>query len=78
MDENELPCEPEPELEPDEIDEELMAAEDGGGMFGIPDIAPSCYRCPEHGMVLAQDVAWEEDDQPHCPDCRHVLEPLEA
>lgn len=40
---------------------------------GQPDIEPSCYRCPEHGLVLAQDVRWDRDDHPHCPHCDTLL-----
>jgi hypothetical protein len=45
----------------------------GVSLYGEPDIAPSLYLCPTHGSVLAQDVMWDRDDQPHCPVCNRLL-----
>jgi hypothetical protein len=36
--------------------------EKGVSLLGEPDIAPSRYRCPEHGIVLAQEVQWDRND----------------
>lgn len=37
------------------------------GSFGPSTIPPSLYYCLIHGDVLAQEVWWDEKQQPHCP-----------
>lgn len=42
--------------------------------FGDPLIEPSVYHCSAcNDDVLSQDVAWDEENQPHCPHCHGLL-----
>ncbi len=56
----------------------------GGELFGEPQtrailyIRPSTVTLPENCQcrigIPAQDVVWDQDDQPHCPDCNALLQ----
>jgi len=60
-----------PEEKPTE--ESFSGRKGGGELFGESSIPPSFYRCPRHGLILAQDVAWGRDNLPHCPECQAEL-----
>jgi len=47
----------------------------GDALFGQESIRPSSYSCAHHGEILAQDVVWDRDDHPHCPQCNALLKP---
>lgn len=45
------------------------------GLFGESREPPSLYRCAQcNKNVLAQDVAWDRENQPRCFDCHSILE----
>jgi len=40
----------------------------GSDVFGPPRPAKR-YRCPIHGELLAREIWWDREGQPHCPEC---------
>lgn len=45
-------------------------------LCGVPEVPPSFYHCARcNEDVLAQDVVWESEDEPHCPKCDYILKP---
>lgn len=45
-------------------------------LFGHSLVPPSFYRCVQcKNDILAQDVVWDRETQPHCPECNSILEP---
>lgn len=59
----------ETELDQDQVDEQRDR-----GLPGIPDIKPSPYICTLcDGDVQAQDVVWDRENRPHCPQCGSIL-----
>ena len=53
--------------------ESFIGRKGGEELFGESSIPPSFYRCPRHGLILAQDVIWGRDNLPYCPECRGEL-----
>ena len=54
---------------------ESYVVDRGKGLFGDSSVRPSFYHCVKcNADILAQDVAWDEDDQPRCPECDSILE----
>lgn len=46
-----------------------------GGTYGESLTPPSRYYCAVcKGHVLAQHVAWDDQDRPHCPVCDTLLQ----
>jgi hypothetical protein len=67
------PMQDEKEIEPEYS--ESYAVDRDKGLFGDPSVRPSYYYCVEcNEDILAQDVAWDEEDQPRCPECDSILE----
>jgi hypothetical protein len=49
------------------------------GLFGVAAVPPSFYHCAQCNKdILAQDVVWEPENEPHCPECDFILEPWTA
>ncbi len=73
---NETDLEPtwdEKENEPE--DSQSYGLDRGKGLFGDSSVRPSFYHCVECKKdILVQDVAWDEEDQPRCPECDTILE----
>ena len=45
-----------------------------GELFGIPQVEAKTYPCGSCDLaILAQEVVWDEDDNPCCPHCRALL-----
>jgi len=64
-----------PDWESEEPQEEIARAIPEPELFGAPSISPSFYHCKQcNEDVLAQDVVWDREDQPHCPQCNATLE----
>jgi DNA-directed RNA polymerase subunit RPC12/RpoP len=41
---------------------------------GVSTAPPSFYHCDRCNKdILAQDVVWETEDEPHCPECDSIL-----
>jgi hypothetical protein len=55
----------------------ILRTGEGGDLFGSSLILPSRYHCPEHGDLLADEVVWQADGQPHCPHCGVVLQKVD-
>lgn len=47
----------------------------GGDVFG-PSTTTTRYRCPAHGELLAREIWWDRDWQPHCPHCDGPVTPI--
>lgn len=53
-------------------------AKGGGVLPGVPATPPTRYRCAECARdVLAQDVIWDRNDRPFCPEGHGPLVPIE-
>jgi len=62
------------DLSEEEPAEESFIGQKGGEeLFGESSIPPSFYRCPRHGLILAQDVIWGRGNLPYCPECKAEL-----
>ena len=55
------------------LSEQAVMSDKGVSLYGEPDIAPSLYWCSTHGNMLAQDIVWDRNDEPHCPKCSTLL-----
>ena len=72
--------EPDGRLDPEEIDAtEPTASGDATRLFhepyGIPQVEARTYLCATCELqILAQEVVWEEDFEPHCPHCGGPLD----
>jgi formylmethanofuran dehydrogenase subunit E len=61
--------------EPEEVSEEAeIVGFADSALFGDPPTGPTFYHCDQCGEdILTQDVAWDRNDQPHCPECEGLL-----
>jgi len=64
----------EPIQDVEEIQEEIFG-DRIGELFGESPVPPSFYYCSQcDEEILAQDIVWDRENQPHCPECNSVLE----
>jgi len=73
MDVERLPGQPDQPTDEETLEISPGRGKGGGDLFGDAGISPTIYRCPNHGAILSQDVAWGRDGQPYCPHCNAAL-----